>query len=297
MNFKPVLFSLLVVLVALPQAAIIKVGSMLDIQVVGHSEFSGRYTVNENSTIEYPLLADAPITNMTTSELMSDLTMRLARHIDNPLVLVSLANKPEITVTVLGMIPKPGPVVTYPGVSLQEVIWGAGGPLPDIADLENVKIIHKTAQPSPEKGDLKIFFVNANLDNLPELHHGDIVIVPSQQKSGKIKVIGAVQKPGMFPLEAKTSLFEMIYLAGGPAEKADLARVRRISQMNGKTTEEVINVQSFIDKGQMNSIPDVSEGDVIIVYTKWFDGRTFMSILTNVLLLIVTLQAFGGVFK
>ena len=40
------------------QAAIIKVGDVLDIQVQGHQEFSGRYTVSMSGTIDYPLLAD-----------------------------------------------------------------------------------------------------------------------------------------------------------------------------------------------------------------------------------------------
>ena len=92
-------------------------------------------------------------------------------------------------------------------------------------------------------------------------------------------------------------MFEMIYLAGGPAEKADLSRVRKLSQHDGKTLEEVIDVQTYIDKGQMDNIPQVAEGDVLIVYTKWFDGKLFLEIVQNTLLFLVTIQAFRGAFK
>lgn len=285
------------VMTALAAAAVIKTGNVLDIQVVAHPEFSGRFTVNENGTIDYPLLADVVISNITTSELMNDLTLRLARNIDNPLVLIGIVQKPEISVTVLGQVAKPGPVVVYEGATVQEILQGAGGTLDETADLENVKILHKNRKPPVEVSNLKRFFIDAELEKLPEVHAGDVVIVPALPKTRKVKVIGAVARPGLFSLEGKTSVFEMIYLAGGPAEKADLSRVRKLSQYRGKTTEEVLNVQSYIDKGKMDEIPLVGEGDIIIVYTKWFDGKTILTLLNNTLLVIVTIQAFAGVFK
>jgi protein involved in polysaccharide export with SLBB domain len=192
---------------------------------------------------------------------------------------------------------KPGPVVSYPGASLQEVIQGAGGPVLETADLEHVKIIHKSRQPAMENCNLKTFLIDGDLDKLPPLFANDCIVVPAQQKTRKIKVIGAVQKPGLYSFEGKTSMFEMIYLAGGPAEKADLSRVRRLSLHDGKTTDEVIDVQNYLDKGQMDNIPQVAEGDVLIVYTKWFDTKTFLEILQNTLLFLVTIQAFRGAFK
>jgi protein involved in polysaccharide export with SLBB domain len=291
------LFIALFGMVSLSPAAIIKTGDMLDIVVVQHAEFSGRYTVSENGTIDYPLLADVAIINNTTSELMNDLTLRLARHIDNPLVLISIVQKPEMGVTVLGQVLKPGPVVVLQGATLQEVIQAAGGPLVETADLEHVKINHPTRQPSTETCNLKQFLIDGDLEKLPQLYTNDCIVIPAQQKTAKIKVIGAVQRPGLFPLEGKTSVFEMIYLAGGPAEKADLSRVRRLSQQNGKSTEELIDVQSYIDNGKMDGIPLVAEGDIIIVHTKWFDGKALLTILNNTLLLLVTLQTFTGVFK
>ena len=122
-----VIFTIIIVLLPL-HAATIKVGGVLDIQVQGHPEFSGRFTVNSSGTIEYPLLADEIILNISTSELMNELTLRLAKHIENPLVLISTVERPNIKVVVLGQVAKPGPVETYLGASIQEVIQLAGGP-------------------------------------------------------------------------------------------------------------------------------------------------------------------------
>ncbi|MGB7569645.1 MAG: SLBB domain-containing protein [Chitinivibrionales bacterium] len=301
MATKPSVLSIaclfLVCVVFYAPAAIIKSGDVLEIGVQLHPEFSGRFTVSENGTIDYPLLADQVIVNSTTSELMNDLTLRLAKHIDNPLVIVSIVENPEILVFVLGQVKNPGPVKTYSGSTLQEVLQLAGGPLAT-ADIQKVKIIHKNAgNDNAEYFDLKAFMQNGNIDNMPRLKADDTVILLAMKGNRKVKVIGAVNKPGFFDLEEDVTVFEIIYLAGGPGERADLSHVRRFSDHQGKTIEETINVQSYIDKGEMNSVPKVAEGDVIIVYARWYDWRTVLSVLNNVLLFIVTIQAFSGVFK
>lgn len=279
-------------------AAIIKNGDVIDIQVVQHPEFSGHYTVNDRGLIDHPLLAEDPIVNVSTVELMNDLTFRLARHFDNPLVLVSIIDKPEITITVLGQVINPGPITTFKGATIQEVLKKAGGPTPTGADLSRIKIVHSNSAQAPEMFNMEIFLSRGNVEELPRLEADDIVIVLGLEKSKKVKVIGAVQKPGLFTLEEKMNLFEVIYLAGGPTEKSDFSRIRRFTrQDNGKITEEIIDMQGYIDKGRMDDIPDVMEGDVIIVYNKWFDWRTVLTVLNNTLLFIVTIQAFAGIFN
>ena len=290
-------FMIALLCATLAPGAIIKSGDVLEIMVKEQPEFSGRFSVGENGTIEYPLMADQVIVNITTSELMNDLTLRLAKHIDNPLVIISIVEKPEITVFVLGQVKIPGPVKIYLGATLQEALQLAGGPLP-LADLEKVKVIHKNGtNETAEYFDLKAFLQSGNIDNMPRLKPDDTVILPVQKGGRKVKAIGAVNKPGFFDIEEDITVFELIYMAGGPAERADLSHVRRIYDRDGKTMEEIINVQSYIDKGEMKSVPKVTEGDVIIVYAHWYDWKTVLSICNNILLFIVAIQAFTGVFK
>lgn len=288
---------MLVACAIVASAAIIRTGDVLDIVVQSHPEFSGTFTVTETGTIDYPLLADEVVTNITTSELMNDLTLKLAKHIDNPLVVIAIVEKPVMVVYVLGQVKVPGPVKTYQGATLQEVLMGAGGPL-ETANLEKVKIVHKnSSEETAEYFNLKDFMSTGSLAAMPKLKPDDTIILLTEQKSNKVKVIGAVNKPGFFDLTEKMNLFEIIYLAGGPAERGDLSKVRRFSQVNGKNVEEVINVQAFLDKGEMDNVPQVAPGDIIIVYARWYDWRTILSVLSNALLFLVTIQAFSGVFK
>ncbi|MBD3319682.1 MAG: hypothetical protein GF350_01145 [Chitinivibrionales bacterium] len=278
-------------------AAMIKVGDVLEISVPGNAEFSGQFTVHDDGTVDYPLLADEPIVNITTTELMNALTIRLAKYVDNPLVSIRIVENPDITVTVLGQINTPGPLTTYQGVSLQEVIVKAGGPTP-FANLKKVKIVRKESLDQEAiYYNLDEFMDNGNVSELPRIRNEDKIILLSKERSTKIKVIGAVSKPGFYEPQEQINLFEIIYLAGGPAEKADLSRVRRLFKHDGKTMEEVIDVKGYIDDGNMDDIPMVAEGDVVIVYAKWFDWRTLLTILNNTLLFIVTIQTFSGVFS
>ncbi len=287
---------LCLLLISLSFSAVIKSSSILDIQVLQHSEFSGRFAVNDNGTIDYPLLADVPIIDVTTSELMNDLTLRLARHIDNPLVLVSLVEDLEIVIEVLGQVVNPGHITTSKGASLQEVIKLAGGPLEN-ADLSRIKIVFHDRPQTPVLYDFNKFIKNGEIDNMPEIEDNDKIIIPARERTKKVKVIGAVRKPGLFELDEKMNIFELIYLAGGPDEKADLSRVRRFSQKSDSTSfEEMLDVQSYLDKGKMDEIPLVNEGDVIIIYSKWFDWKTMLAILNNTLLFVVTIQTFAGLF-
>ncbi|KMQ52225.1 Polysaccharide export lipoprotein [Chitinispirillum alkaliphilum] len=278
------------------QATIIDIGDVVDIRVVGYPELSGRYTVGNNGSITYPLLADEIIVNVTTSELMNDLVFRLAGHIEHPLVLVSIVEKPEIAITVLGQVADPGPVIVRDGASIQEVIQKAGGILPS-ANLERVKLLKGGRSDHFYDINLKEFFLRGEVEDMPTLNDQDVVVVLKQDINRKVKVLGAVQKPGAFELDGETNVFELIYLAGGPSENADLTRVRRLSSgVDEKTIEEVLDIQELIDKGDMDNMPQVNEGDVILVYSRWFDWKTMLSIMNNALLFIVVVQSFIGLF-
>jgi protein involved in polysaccharide export with SLBB domain len=290
------IFFYVLLFVSLTFSAVIKRGSVIDIQVMEHTEFSGRFVINENGTIDYPLLADVPIVDVTTSELMNDLTLRLARHIDNPLVLVSIVEDLPVVIEVLGQVVNPGHITISKGASLQEVIKLAGGPMEN-ADLSRIKIVFHDRPRIPLMYDLDLFAKQGDIENMPALEAEDKVIVLARERTKKVKVIGAVRKPGLFTLDEKMNIFEIIYLAGGPDEKADLSRIRRFSQKTDSTSvEELLDIQSYLDKGKMDDVPLVNEGDVIIVYSKWFDWKTLLAVLNNALLFVVTIQTFAGIF-
>ncbi|MDG5813619.1 SLBB domain-containing protein [Chitinispirillales bacterium ANBcel5] len=286
----------LFIIVFSTESSILQPGDVVDIQIISHPEMSGRFTVRANGTINYPLFSDEIVENRTTAELMNDLVFRLARHIENPLVMVSKVENPEILVTVLGQVKKPGPVVLYENASVQEAIVKAGGILSD-ANLEKIKIHRNGKRIQAIEVNLKDFFSSGDINLLPDLKADDVVVVLGHKKNRMVKVLGAVKRPGLYEIEEQANIFEMIYMAGGPNDRADLRRVRKITKEDDKTSEEIIDIQALLDQGDMDSMPTVERGDVILVYSRWFDWKTMMSFLNNTLLLLITVQTFAGWFK
>lgn len=271
---------------AAAHAAVIKTGMYLNIVVKNDKDLSQIVRVNDNGTIDYPLYQDMNITGKTTSELQDLLTYKLAKVIESPLVLVSIVTENPISIYVLGQVKKPGMVTAVPKASLQEVLMMAQGPT-DQADLARVKLVRRNqGDEAATYYDLQRFMSSGDLSLLPILEDGDRVILLSSKKSKYIKVLGAVQKPGFYPLSESASVFDMLYLAGGPSPEANLSKVRIMSAPGGQKSDFLLDMQKFIDEGKTDDLPLLSEGDVIIVYAKTFTWEKGLTVARDIVTLV-----------
>lgn len=261
------LVALLISAVA-PYAAVIKAGMTLNIVVKNDKELSQIVRVNDNGTIDYPLYQDVSVVDKTTSELQDILTYKLAKVVESPMVLVSVLTENPISLYVLGQVKKPGVLMVPPKSSLQEVLLAAGGAM-ETADLQRVKIVRKNqGDENASYYDLQKFLSLGDLTLLPNLYDGDRIILLSSKKSKFIKILGAVGKPGFYPVGEQSSVFDMLYLAGGPATDANMHKIRIISSTGGQKADYLLDMQKFIDQGKTDDLPLLGEGDMIIVYAK-----------------------------
>jgi protein involved in polysaccharide export with SLBB domain len=250
------------------EASIIKAGMTLNIVVKNDKELSAIVRVNDNGTIDYPLYSDVSVIDKTTGELQDILTYKLAKVVESPLVLVGIMTETPITIMVLGQVKKPGLVTLAPKSSLQEVLLLAGGTT-DQSDLQQVKLVHKNqGDENASFYDLQKFMSSGDLSLLPSLADGDRIIILSSKKSKYVKILGAVNKPGFYPVTESAGVFDMLYLAGGPSPDANMSKVRIISSPGGQKADFVLNMQKFIDEGKTENLPLLSEGDMVIVYAK-----------------------------
>jgi protein involved in polysaccharide export with SLBB domain len=285
-NFILFVFILLIGAFTSTDGAIIKPGMYLNIVVKNDKELSQIVRVNDNGTIEYPLYQDMSITGKTTSELQDLLTYKLAKMVESPLVLVSVISENPINIYVLGQVKKPGLVTVVPKASLQEVLMNALGPT-EQADLGRVKVVHRNqGDESANYFDLQRFLSNGDLSLLPNLEDGDRVIVLSSKKSKYIKVLGAVNKPGFYPLTESASVFDMLYFAGGPTPEANLSKVRIMTAPGGQKSDFLIDMQKFVDEGKTDNLPLLSEGDVVIVYAKTFTWEKGLTVVRDLVALV-----------
>lgn len=280
-------------------AAVIKAGMTLSIQVKPDKDLSQIVRVNDNGTIDYPLYQDASVVDKTTSELQDILTFKLAKVIESPLVLVTVVTETPIDIYVLGQVKKPGLVQASPKASLQEVLLMSMGTTEN-ADLQRVKLVHKNqGDENASYYDLQKFLSSGDLSLLPTLADGDRVIVLSSKKSKYVKILGAVNKPGFYPVgegEA-ASVFDMLYLAGGPLPEANLSKVRIIGNPGGQRADFLLDMQKHIDDGKTDNLPLLAEGDVVIVYGKTITVAKTLTIMRDVIALITSWFVITSVLK
>lgn len=77
---------------------------------------------------------------------------------------------------------------------------------------------------------------------------GDVLVVPENTDS--VNVMGQIARPSSYPLsedKAQTSVLNVLGLAGGPTDSADLTKVSLTRTENGQSTTTTINVKAMRD--------------------------------------------------
>lgn len=295
---RGLLAALAVLALAFPaSAAVIKAGMTLSIVVKNDKDLSQIVKVNDNGTIDYPLYQDMAVTGKTTSELQDILTYKLAKVVESPMVLVSVLTENPINLYVLGQVKKPGLLTLPPKSSLQEVMLAAGGNL-ETADLQRVKIVHKNqGDENASYYDLAKFLSSGDLTLLPTLYDGDRIILLSSKKSKYVKILGAVNKPGFYPVGEQAGLFDMLYLAGGPNADANMSKVRIISAAGGQKADYLLDMQKYIDNGKTDELPLLGEGDMVIVYAKVITWQKTLDMMRDIVTFLTAWFVITSVLK
>jgi polysaccharide export outer membrane protein len=89
-----------------------------------------------------------------------------------------------------------------------------------------------------------------------------VVIVEKENASQQVTILGEVQKPGLYPLSGKRTLFDVISAAGGASQKAGDTAV--ITHRNHPEAPETIHLSYDASGLQKANVP-VSPGDTIVL--------------------------------
>lgn len=166
------------------------------------------------------------------------------------------------TVLVLGQVNKVGTVPLRRGMTFREAMGLIGGVTVE-ANTEKITLKREGA-PDP----IQIDYTRA-MDGDPSadvaLQPGDSIYVP-QIETAFFTVMGAVNRPGQYPLKGKLTLSEAIGLAGGPVP--DGADLQKVSIMRGAANgrpSQTTNVDLSKVIATASEEPDIQRGDVIYV--------------------------------
>lgn len=93
-----------------------------------------------------------------------------------------------------------------------------------------------------------------------------VSIFVKEQVSGRITLMGALQKPGKYPYLARQRLFDALAMAEGLSDKAGrLVQVRRVGTDPNRPTTLFVDLDELVKEGRTELNIEIEAGDVIYV--------------------------------
>jgi len=235
-------------------------GDVLKVTVYDHPDLSSTVRVNNDGTINFPLVGTLQVEGISVSQVGERVADALADgYIVNPQVAVFVEEFRSRKVIVMGQVKNPGLYELRGPTSLLELISKAGGLNPDAGETVNI-----TRRPDADGGqeklikvDLKTLTQGGDSENDVAILDGDSVFVT---QAGNVYVTGEVKRPNAYKFERGTSVIKAITMAGGFTELAAQGRVKIIRKSGGSENQ--------LDNVPMHML--VLPEDVIVVPESFF---------------------------
>ncbi|MBS1152532.1 MAG: wza3 [Myxococcaceae bacterium] len=106
---------------------VIRPGDVLNVRVFQQDNMSARARVRNDGKISLPFLNDVTAAGFTPVVLGAQLQTRLKDFINNPVVTVSLEEVRQLSISVLGEVPRPGIYPLDVGSGVLQALAAAGG--------------------------------------------------------------------------------------------------------------------------------------------------------------------------
>jgi polysaccharide export outer membrane protein len=148
----------------------------LQVTVWKEPTLSGTVPVRPDGMISLVLVGDLPAAGLTPMALSADITQRLKKYIQDPVVTIVVLGVESQRIFLVGEVAKVGPLMLTPGMTTLQAIVTAGG-LTQFANSKRIYILRKVAGKEEKmpfnykqalKGD------NQGVSLLP----GDTIVVP-----------------------------------------------------------------------------------------------------------------------
>jgi polysaccharide export outer membrane protein len=233
-------------------------GDMLEISVFDVDELGKTVTVGSQGTLVLPLLGEVNVGGLTALEIAARLeTLYGESLLRNPQINVAVKEYRSQPVSVFGAVERPGIYQLQGRRRLLDVLAMAGGLARDAG--HEVRV---TSQASPSSGiaggepvaeaaprELVVAVQDLlagsdEAQNNPWIEPYDVIRVA---KTGLVYVLGAVVRPGGYPLEQESmTVLRAISLAQGLDRGAAAQKARVIRQQGGASHEVAVRIGDIL---------------------------------------------------
>ena len=233
----------------------------ISVYAVGMEEISDKpFRVGPNGYVDFPMLGRVKASGLTVEQLKEELVKLVAKEVRQPIVSIDILEFGSQPVSVIGAVGEPGVHQLRGRRTLAEVLSLAGGLRTDAGS--KIKITRAMEWgPIPLPGaapdasnqftvaqvDLKTFLsAGTPADNIVIRPH-DVITVP---RAEVVYVVGAVRRPGGFPLNERDSItvLQAVALAEGlsTSTAAKDSRILRTGP-GGERTEIEVDLKKVLD--------------------------------------------------
>ena len=198
-------------MVAVDQDYVLGNGDVIEVALVGRSDFTGRTRIGNDGAVLLPYLGPFPASGRTPAKLAEEIAKALEKggFFSHPVVRVDIVGVGSRTVTVLGAVGAPGVVPLDRAYHLSEIVARSGGRSGTGAD--TVVLTHRDGSSKTYK--LADLATGAG-DKDPLVANGDKIYFPAAEAQ-VFYATGQVKAPGAYPVTEGMTLRIALARAGG----------------------------------------------------------------------------------
>jgi len=238
-------------------------GDVLFISVSPAEELSRDLIVDETGRLSFPLVGAVDVAGRSPEELSRILRQKLSQYVANPKVDVFVKQSASQQLSLFGQVRSPGVYNYRPNLHLLDLVSQAGGFIPG-ANKRQIKVyrgvgsqrhsISVNVEEALRSGDAtKDFLVDP----------GDLIEV-SKGASPSVTIIGQVRGAGSFDYFDDARLLDLIAMAGGFSESANLKKIRIFRGEPPHRTMITVRFDGVLKNRMENNVP-IQPGDIILV--------------------------------
>jgi polysaccharide export outer membrane protein len=270
-------------------------GDEISVEVIGRPELTSKHIIGPDGKITLPVAGSIMLADKTREEAAAAIQSALSPYYSGVTVSVGVDHYTSNHILLLGAVERPGLLVFDKTPTLLEVISRGGQLQTPSAMGAGVAAPLGTSAPIPMgvPEECMIYRGNATMVTVElrslleegnplanmRLKRDDVVFVPGPDKY--VSVLGMVVRPGTQRLEKKSTLPQLLAMAGGPTEKAghypDIQIIHRgTDKVPGKT--QVISYKDVLGPKPLDLT--LQSGDIIYVPESGFSrvGYTFQTL-------------------
>jgi protein involved in polysaccharide export with SLBB domain len=201
-------------------------GDVINVQMFGKSNQTMSLQIDRDGTINIPDLGPLSVAGQTFGQLRQQLTKVIKQKVIGVDVSVSMGTMRTMQVYIVGEAMQPGSYNVNGLTTITQALVASGG-VKESGSLRNIQLKRKGKVVS--EFDLYDLLIKGDTSKDIRLSSGDTLFIPAKTQS--VALDGEVIRPAIYELKGKTSLSQLLNLAGGAKPQAYLSRIslRRIN--------------------------------------------------------------------